>query len=494
MRESGFVPSDDRLLPMRGVSFWLLAAVLAFSPLPFASVGAIWTWVYSVIISLALLVYLAQRRRRDRGIPGLPRLLYLALALVLTVSLLGYLQAVPGLFPSMQHPVWAQTAALIQSSEMPGYLSIVPNRSVLVATSYLTYIGFALLVAWHGSRQRNAELLLKIFIGTQAVYVAYGLFTSFAGQETILWFEKAAYRGVLTSTFVNRNSYATYAGLGALASLALILRFLRHTLVTETSRHARFRDFIEVLTSSGWLLPVVLVMCIVAVLLTGSRMGLTAMLVAASVLLLGWTVRLPRGQARTFGGILVVVLIALLMVNFVLSGGLTADRFSRFFEDGDGRFLVYPLMLDAISERPWTGYGLGTFASAFRLVRDDTIMSYFDRGHSDYLELVMDVGWPAAGMIVAGFLILLIVAWQASRRRTEYEFALLSVAATVQIGIHSAVDFSMQMPAVVFAYLVVALVGAGAGASPRRVERPAEESDVGPSADAVVPLRVAQGD
>lgn len=73
----------------------------------------------------------------------------------------------------------------------------------------------------------------------------------------------------------------------------------------------------------------------------------------------------------------------------------------------------------------------------------------------------MDLGWPAALAMFSAFLLVLTAAWRASRVRGEIELALLSVAATVQIGVHSVVDFSMQMPAVVFAYLTVALAALG---------------------------------
>ncbi|MBK1719639.1 O-antigen ligase family protein [Thiocystis violacea] len=470
--------TGERSAPMRGPSFWILVFILVFSPLPLASVGPVWSHLYSLLVATGLIAYLWQRWHQGRALPGLAWPMSSAGGLIGLVALWGYLQAVPGLFATWAHPLWVATAASLQEPGLLGTLSLAPDRSVFVATNLLTYLGFGLLLLWHTRRQRNTELLLKIFLGTQAACAIYGLTIYFSGFETILWFDKTSYRGVLTSTFVNRNSYATYAGLGILTALVLVLRFLRHTLSTEKSDRTKAREFLESLTSSGWLPPMILLLCFSAVLLTQSRMGLTAVLVAATVLLIGWTTRLRAGQARTLGTILVALLLTLLVVNFVLSGGLTMDRFTRLFENGDLRFLAYPLMLDAIAERPWTGYGLGAFESAFRLVSDETITAHFDRGHSDYLELIMDVGWPAAMAVFLAFLLLLLVAWRLSRRRSEFEFALLSFAATVQIGIHSAVDFSMQIPAVVFAYLLLALAGIGTFSHTRRDATISPESQV----------------
>lgn len=446
---------------MRGISLWIIVSILVFSPLPFGSVGTVWSQLYGVLIGIGLIVYVIDRWRAGRTIPGVPMLLAVAAALVALVALWGYAQATPGLLPSLQHPFWAQTAALLQAPDMKGYLSLTPEKSSQIATRYLTYLGFALLVLWHSRRHRNGELLLKIFIAAQAAYALYGLTIYFSGLETILWFDKPASRGVVSSTFVNRNNYATYAGLGVLATFVLALRYLRRLLDEESTRCAKLRDLLETLTSYGWLLPLTLTVLIVAILLSGSRGGLAAVMIASAVVLGVWISRLGRGRARNLGLTLLVLLLGFLSVNFFLSGGYTADRFARLFDHVDGRFPVYSLTLSAIAERPWTGYGLGSFDAAFRAFRDESIPVLFSRAHNDYLELAMDVGWPAAIAMITAFILVLVAGWRASRSLKEYELALLSVAATVQIGVHSAVDFSMQMPAVVYAYLLVALVGLG---------------------------------
>ncbi|NBC50064.1 MAG: hypothetical protein GVY22_19270, partial [Gammaproteobacteria bacterium] len=202
--------------------------LLLFSPLPFASVSAVWPALYGVVLAVAVMLYLVQRWRQGKAVALPQPELLAASGLMLGVILWGYLQSLPGFLPALHHPVWAQTRALLELPDLQGALSLVPERSVQVATHYLTYLVFAWLAFWCSRRSRNQLLLLKLFVAAQAAYAGYGLIVYFAGSEMILWFEKDAYRGVLTSTFINRNSYATYAGLGTLAALALILRYLRH--------------------------------------------------------------------------------------------------------------------------------------------------------------------------------------------------------------------------------------------------------------------------
>ncbi|MEA3641106.1 MAG: O-antigen ligase family protein [Lamprobacter sp.] len=461
----------DRSAPVRGLPFWILTGVLVFSPLPLASVAPVWPALYGVLLAFAIWLYLLQRWRLRRAIPLPPLAVVAASGLLLGVTLWGFVQSLPGVAPGWQHPVWAQTATLLEMPELEGALSLVPERSVEVATHYLTYLAFAWLAFWCSRRGRNQDLLLKVFIATQAAYAAYGLVVYFAGTETILWFDKDAYLGVLTSTFINRNSYATYAGLGTLAALALILRYLRRLLMSDSDgdsdARSRLRDFVETFTVSGWPVAMAVLLCFLALLLTESRMGLIAFLAGVAVLLLGWSLRLPAGRPRAVGLGLVSLPLALLALNLFLSGDQTAARFEYLFERGDGRFEVYPLIQQAIAERPWTGYGLGSFESAFSLFRDETVPFLYRRAHSDYLELAMEIGWPATLVLVGAFVLMLVSALMAAIQRQEFELALLFVAATVQIGLHSLVDFSMQMPAVVFAYLLLAGLAFGSSARTR---------------------------
>lgn len=455
-----------RQAPTRGLPFWLFAALLVLSPLPFGSVYAVWPALYGVVIALALLLFVWQRWRVGRGITLPQPAVLIASVVGLWVIMWGYVQGLPGLFPGLQHPAWAQTRELLEMPDLAGALSLVPERSIQVATHFLTYLAFGWLAFWQCRRTRNRELLLRLFIAAQLVLAAYGLIIYLTGTNMILWFDDIPSGGVVRATFVNRNNYATYVGLGTLAALALILRYLRQLASSEADKRARLREFIEKLTTKGWPLVIAAVMCFLALLLTESRMGLVAFLAGLTVLLLGWSLRLPAGQTRAVGLGLVSLPLVLLALNLFLSGDQTAARFAHLFENGSQRLEVYALMQEAIDERPMLGYGLGSFESAFRLVRDESIALLYRRGHNDYLELVMEIGWPATIALVSAFALLLVTAVAMAARRQEYELPLLFVAATVQVGLHSLVDFSMQMPAVVFAYLFLA--GAAFGSAAQR--------------------------
>jgi O-antigen ligase len=114
----------------------------------------------------------------------------------------------------------------------------------------------------------------------------------------------------------------------------------------------------------------------------------------------------------------------------------------------------------AIREHPWFGTGLGTFRDVYPLYADKFVPYIVDRVHSDYLELALGLGVPAASLwvLAIAWLLLRCVAGIARRRRRRI-YAIAAVGATVLIGLHSLVDFSLQMPAV--AVLFAAILGVG---------------------------------
>src|SRR5205807_1001813 len=74
----------------------------------------------------------------------------------------------------------------------------------------------------------RANLLLKALVAIVVGYAAHGLLAFALTPGWVLWFDKLGSRGFVSSTFINRNSFATYAGIGLVIACGLILRLYRH--------------------------------------------------------------------------------------------------------------------------------------------------------------------------------------------------------------------------------------------------------------------------
>src|SRR5690606_14782855 len=131
-----------------------------------------------------------------------------------------------------------------------------------------------------------------------AGFAVVGLLSLTQWGDTLLGFEKQAYLGYATGTFINRNSFATYLAVGLTVGAVLFVE----TIATRKS-----------VTISQFLGRVALVAgCVVviatALLATGSRMGSVAGLAGAfSATLLGMAMLRGIGRRATVAVVLVVV-------------------------------------------------------------------------------------------------------------------------------------------------------------------------------------------
>jgi O-antigen ligase len=90
-----------------------------------------------------------------------------------------------------------------------------------------------------------------------------------------------------------------------------------------------------------------------------------------------------------------------------------------------------------------------------------------DKAHNTYLELALEAGIPAAAALVLSVFSFAALCLLALLRRKAVRFALAGLGATVLVGAHALVDFSLQMPAVAITY--AALLGVCAAQSLRRL-------------------------
>jgi O-antigen ligase len=117
---------------------------------------------------------------------------------------------------------------------------------------------------------------------------------------------------------------------------------------------------------------------------------------------------------------------------------------------------IYQLVADKIAERPWTGVGYGNFLDVSWTIRDETLTGYWDKAHNSYLETALELGIPAAALLALAILIAAgVCLYGAVTRNREEIFPVIGVAATVTVGVHSLVDFSLQIPAVAVAFALI---------------------------------------
>jgi len=128
----------------------------------------------------------------------------------------------------------------------------------------------------------------------------------------------------------------------------------------------------------------------------------------------------------------------------------------------EGRIAVYRSTLELISDYPWFGTGMGTFARSFPAYRSSEISMWgmWDIAHNTPLELASEVGAPLAVAVCVGWLIMFAVLGHAIITRRRDVIVPLSAFSVSMLGnLHSFVDFSLQIPG--YAIVAFALLGVG---------------------------------
>ncbi len=437
------------------ISTFLLFATVAAAPLPYSSTNFPAIAFWCIVLGIAAITVSPRGLRSDQFVLlGLVAIVIAAYGLVLHEQL----SATPWF--AAPHPLWREASEALGMPIEPS-VSIARNQPFFALGASLADV-LALICSFVVCSDRNrARQLLKVVAWSGAAYAIYGIAAFLIDPTKVLWWEKQAYREVLTSTFINRNAAAVFFGSCSIVWLLLLCERIRRQF-SSGSIHWK--------TVLSWLLSkmprnvvislAMLFVCLAAMFMTGSRAGVVLSLMMLVIAFATFFYRdLPRRSA------VLVVIVAGAAVSVVLLQVMGAGVSGRFDIQGladEGRLETYRSTLRMIRDHPWFGTGLGTFPWGFPAYRSSAISVWgvWDRAHSTPLELAAEMGLPFAGLVILGWIVILglLIGGTIVRRRDRIvPIAALSTALLALL--HSLIDFSLQIPG--YAIVVFALVGAG---------------------------------
>jgi O-antigen ligase len=362
------------------------------------------------------------------------------------------------------HPIWRMAADALDQP-VDGSISVdreLTSLALLRLISAASVFWIALQLCRDGSR---AALLLWSVAAITCVYAAYGLVAFGLMPERILWFEDRINHFV-HSTFINPNSFATYAGIGFVAFCALILRLYRNEFASVGgSIRFRIATFIEVTGQKGVALLGGAFVVLVALLLSGSRGGISATALALLVLA-ALTLRLRKHKFAEQREAIIVVVALLAAATFLAFGDVVAGKIAQEGFRDESRLAVHTITIRSILDAPLLGYGYGTFTDVFPMFRDQSISTWtaWQLAHNTYLEVLQGLGLVFGSMLVASVSLLV---WRcikgAATRQMNETLPCVAASAAILLGIHSLVDFSLQIQAITLTFM--ALLGAGVAQS-----------------------------
>ncbi|MGY4368164.1 O-antigen ligase [Bradyrhizobium sp. LB1.3] len=358
------------------------------------------------------------------------------------------------------NPIWKKASELLDVPIAPS-ASIVKNEAFFALGAPLANILAIILGIIIGAERERARRTLWIIAISGALYALYGVASFLIEPTMILWRDKTAYLGSVTGTFINRNTAAAYFGSCGAIWMLLILEDVRRRF---PQRHIEWKRLSRDLSKMPprEILPqlLALLICLMAMFMTGSRAGVGLSLLA---MIVSFTVFLRRdlptrtGIAVSIGGGVVVALGLMQLL-----GGRVGSRFElQGLADG-GRVEGWKSTLRIIGDNPWFGTGMGTFQWAFPPYRSPNVSIYgvWDRAHSTPLELASEVGIPLALLVALAWFVMFIVLARGVFTRRRDAIIPLAAAATASLSLlHSSLDFTLQIPGYSIPFFAVFGVG-----------------------------------
>jgi putative inorganic carbon (HCO3(-)) transporter len=446
-------------------AFWLFAALILWAPIPLGS-NRPWAWsILEAGIFFVGLLWLAAYARREVVPTAAVRAAWPALillALWLLYLLLQWLP-MPAALVGLLSP---QAAALHAGADYlrPGRfvtLSIDPHASFAFWLKHCAYaLTFALTLLLVHGRTRLA-LLCGAIVASGLLQAFYGSFLHLAKIDFDVLGMPIPHSSQASGSYVNRNHLAGLLEMSLGVGIGMMIAQLEDR--PRRSWSEFLRDTATLLLSGRAMLRLMLVIMVVALVMTRSRMGNTAFfasMLVTGALGLALSRHAPRGTVILIAS-LVVIDLALIGTWFGVEK--TVQRIKETtVQNVEERVDPSVYAVKILADYPVFGTGGGTFYTAFSRYRGHDITDFYDHVHNDYMQFLTETG--VLGALLLGLLVLASFACailaQARRRDPLARGVSFGVVMGVMaIGIHSTVDFNLQIPANAFLFTILLALG-----------------------------------
>lgn len=405
---------------------YLLAAIIIWAPIPLAS-NRIWAWsILHVLIAITAVVHcvLAYRARQPWvQAPWVSRFLAVPLALALYMFL-QYSPLVP----------WLATAS-------PFHTTLLLER-----TLYLSLYLWLLLV--NLTTVARLKIFVVAIVASGFIQAAYGAMLHLSGLSLSPVFglpEGERARG----SFVYQNHYANYLALCISMAIGWIISELQISGSSQGVK-AKLRNAAALVLSSKMLLRMAVVVMIIGLILSRSRMGNSGFFVA-----LGITALIAVFFYRQPPRFLKPLVVSIFILDLVIIGAIFGvEKVKQRIEDtsfgSETRDEVVLHSLPIIEQHWLTGTGAGSFYTVFPAYQQIPYSGFYDHAHNEYVQFAVEFGVPVTLLLGAWQLYALWLCLQTMRRRRTRFYqglAFGAMMANLHMLVHNTVDFNLQAPA-----------------------------------------------
>lgn len=440
---------------------WLVSIWILWIPLP---LGSNRPWAEAVLVilaNLALLAWVIEALLRKQPLAAFGE----SKILLWLLGWLAWIGVQITLMPQSWLEILAPGASQIWlAAGFPdvGTLSIDPYRTAHRWWLTEAFLAVVWVVLEAASRSSVRRWLLGCLAASAAAQAFGGSLLLLMGQSWDWFGETLSVSGGASGTYPSRDHFAGLMILGGAASFGLLVSGPR---IAWGSRAVIWvRNAIDWLLSPKAAIRILLGIIVIGVVLSRSRLGVTAFFSALAVtgvlLLIASRSTQSKTSWRLAGLLASIVIFDLWVVSNWFGLEKVVQRLEQTQIQEEERAELFPALPGVIRQYLWTGSGLGTFEYAFTPFRPANVASANRHAHNDYAEFAIETGLIGC-LILAGVLgSTTRRAWRLlvnSRSKSGKAVAVSWLYALAGFALHSAGDFNLQIPA--NAGLVMLLIG-----------------------------------
>ncbi len=480
---------------------WALFLVsVIWAPLPLgsnrpwaAALLVLWQW------ALLLVTLAAGLRRPQIAVTWPARMLTARWPVMFFIGFCALLalQLMP-VWPPALRSAWLPLSISAGGGTQTGAMTLDPGATSRFLLNTLGHLASFVLVVLLCDSRKRVQWLLATLLASGVLQALLAIVLGAGDGHYQLFFHEFRQGIRATGTFPNPDHLAGYMELCIAAGMGLMIsQFGSSTARThrDNSKELVLRAF-KLLLSTKMLVRLMLVILIIALVKTHSRMGNGAVLLSMMVVAVAAAIASPQLR-RPISWLLV----SMLLVDVIVIGqwvGLSrvvervsgtsialeapeasAERLEvvRDYREETllARMEAPRAALDLALDAPWTGHGGGTFFTAFPPFKTDKVYpQYFEHAHDDYAEIAADTGfvgllfWLGIG-VTSVLLGLRMLNDEQPQLRRSVGIAVL--IATLSLGLHSIVDFNLQIFAVSSGFTCLLALAWAANATPVKALR-----------------------
>jgi len=335
----------------------------------------------------------------------------------------------------------------------------------LMLLSSIAIFSIGLYAASDKYRLQSTWVMLVVWFGVISIF---SFFQHTVWPDLVLGLQKPYHKRRLTAFFLSSNNAATFIGIGMIIITSYLYRTYR-VLSSNSIYRSRWAWFTFLQKSSP--IIIALIFSYTCLLLTASRAGNAAIMLAMTVFSMGVFLRrrrfLEKGRSGEFLLLILSSMFTLLAIFLFwsLSGESLSLRYDTLNIDLSARINMADVMWAAYEQSPITGHGLGSIKEVKTIgttaENSESVMAQ-NAAHNFFLQWLVQVGWLGTSVMTLFLIYIIYTIFRGflyARGFGTYLCAILSIV--VLVLVHGLFDYALEIPVVMLTFSFILGIGYG---------------------------------